>query len=398
MLLEILLALFLGILAGILTGLIPGIHNNLIGAFLVSLYATILGHIPPIYLIIFITAMAISNTFLEFIPSIFLGCPDTDTELSILPGHRLLKKGLGYQAITFTAYGGIIAIFLTLILAWPSIFIMKNIFDELKLVTPYLLIAVLIFLIYLEDKKIKAIFVILITGFLGIIILNFEMKEPLLPLLTGLFGSSMLIASIKDKFQIPKQTLECEKIKFKDIKRPLLGSLVSSPMCGFLPGLGNGQAAIIGSTISKDDEKSFLILLGATNVFVMAFSFLALYAISKSRTGAAVAINEIIGALSSKMIFLILIVILISGIISFILTKKIGKFFSKNISKINYSKLSIIILCLLVVIITAISGWKGLIVLIISTITGIYCISLGVKRTNMMGCLLIPTILFYFGL
>ena len=32
-------------------------------------------------------------TFIDFIPSIFLGCPDTDTELSILPGHELLKKG-----------------------------------------------------------------------------------------------------------------------------------------------------------------------------------------------------------------------------------------------------------------------------------------------------------------
>ena len=31
--------------------------------------------------------MAITHTFVDFIPSVFLGCPDTDTELSI--GHKI---------------------------------------------------------------------------------------------------------------------------------------------------------------------------------------------------------------------------------------------------------------------------------------------------------------------
>jgi TctA family transporter len=41
------------------------------------------------------------------------------------------------------------------------------------------------------------------------------------------------------------------------------------------------------------------------------------------------------------------------------------------------------------------SGFSGLFVLAISTLTGIYCIELKVRRTNMMGVLLLPTILFY---
>ena len=87
MLAEIILFLFFGVLAGTFTGLIPGIHINLIGGLLISLPVSIFYQVDPLYIVVFIAAMAISHTFIDFIPSVFLGCPDTDTELSVLPGH-----------------------------------------------------------------------------------------------------------------------------------------------------------------------------------------------------------------------------------------------------------------------------------------------------------------------
>lgn len=63
--------------------------------------------------------------------------------------------------------------------------------------------------------------------------------------------------------------------------------------------------------------------------------------------------------------------------------------------KVNYKKLSIGIIALLSVLILLISGIWGFVIFIISTATGIYCISLNVKKTQMMGCLLIPTIILY---
>jgi len=120
-----------------------------------------------------------------------------------------------------------------------------------------------------------------------------------------------------------------------------------------------------------------------------------LYAISKTRSGAVVAIKELIGNLSVEILILIMAVVLISGIISFFLTDFLAKFFSQRIEKINYSLLSLLTLVILVLITFFVSGLIGFVVLLVSTLTGIYCISLGVKRTNMMGCLLLPTILFY---
>ena len=379
-------------MAGTFTGLIPGIHINLIGAFLISLSATFFFSVDSLYLVVFISSMAITHTFIDFIPSIFLGCPDTDTELSILPGHELLKQGQGYEAIILTAYGSLAAIIILILISFPSIILISKTYDFIKDFIPYLLILVSLILILMERKKHLALVVFLLTGFLGLFILNMNIKEPLLPLLTGLFGSSMLIMSIKNKTIIPKQLIT--KIKPR-IGKPLLGALIASPLCSFLPGLGSGQAAIIGNLISRSDRKGFLTLLGATNTLVMGFSFISLYIISKTRTGAAVAIQKIIGVLSWKILLLILEVVAISGMISFFLTIILAKFFSEKLHKINYTKLSFITLGILGMIVLFVSGLLGLLILIISTLTGIYCISLKVRRTNMMGCLLLPTILFY---
>ena len=242
----------------------------------------------------------------------------------------------------------------------------------------------------------QSLFVFLLSGFLGISVLNLCLNEPLLPLLTGLFGASTLILSIKTQTKVPEQEI---KKPSEDISKPLagafLGSLIASPFSSFLPGLGSGQAAIIGNLFSKTDRRGFLVLLGATNTLVMGFSFITFYTISRTRTGAAVAIQEIFGNISCQILILIIFTILISGILTFHITISLAKFFSKKIPHLNYSKLSLTTLLILVLVIFSVSGFSGLIILTVATLTGIYCISLKVRRTNMMGVLLLPTILFY---
>ena len=66
MLLELIIALAFGIIIGTITGLLPGIHINLVGALLVSLSISSLSFINPIYLVVFISAMAITHTFIDF--------------------------------------------------------------------------------------------------------------------------------------------------------------------------------------------------------------------------------------------------------------------------------------------------------------------------------------------
>jgi putative membrane protein len=123
-----------------------------------------------------------------------------------------------------------------------------------------------------------------------------------------------------------------------------------------------------------------------------------LYAISKTRTGAAVAIQQVLGTLTWKLLAVLLFAVLVSGIISFFLTKKFTIFFSQRINKINYPVLSIGTLIFLTIIVFIFSGFYGLLILVASTLVGVYCNTLPVKKTHMMGCLLIPTIIYYAGI
>ena len=401
MLIEIIISLLFGILAGTFTGLIPGIHINLVGTFLIFLYPVI--SIAPIYLVVFIVALSITHTFIDFIPSVFLGCSNTTTELSVLPGHELLKQGNGYEAVILTAYGGITAIVAILLLAFPFVFLVSPVYDILK--SPYIIIIALtissLFLIFSEKKKFSALLVFFLAGILGLCILNLgSLNQPLLPLLTGLFGGSTIIMSIKDRIKIPEQKLnDSLSIDKKKIIWAFLGSLIAIPLSSLFPALGSGQTAVIGSQISgiKNDRKAFLFLNGAINLLIMGFSFISFYAISKTRTGSAVVVKELLGNFSAEILIVILGVIFISGISAFFLTKFLAGFFSRKIGKINYTALSYITIAVLVIIVAFVSGFLGLLVLSVSALTGIYCISLNVKRTQMMGCLILPTIWIYLG-
>lgn len=397
MLAEI-LALFLGILAGTITGLTPGIHVNLVSAFLISSSAFFLAITSPIAIAVFIVAMTITHTFLDFIPSIFLGAPDEDSVLSVLPGHEMLNKGKGYEAVILTLYGSILGIIIIFLLTPFFLFILPLFYLYIKTIMFFVLVLASLYLI-IREKSITAFMIFLLAGFLGLATLNLNMKESLLPLLTGLFGSSSLITSIMKKTKLPEQKITNFK-KIKITKKELLSSglaaILSAPLCSFLPALGSGQAAVIGTDITGEtSRRQFLILLGAINTIVAGLSFIALYSIQVARTGTAVAIQEILENFSSPDLIIILITILISGIFASFLTIFLAKFFSRKISSINYQKLSIFILIFLTIIVLIFSGFLGFLVFIVATATGLTTILTGVRRTNLMASLMLPAVLLY---
>ncbi|MBI5803602.1 tripartite tricarboxylate transporter permease [Candidatus Pacearchaeota archaeon] len=393
MLIEIILFFFLGLFFGTLAGLIPGIHINLIGAALVSLSISALVEVNTIYLVVFIVSMSISQTFIDFIPGIFLGCPDTDTALSTLPGHKLLKEGKGYEAVMLCSYGCLYGGLILVILIIPLILLIPKIYSAMIFLIPYLLILVSLWLVFSEKKKIQAASAFLISGILGLLVFNvFDNPEnSLLPLLTGLFGSSMLLISIKNKIVIPPQKITEPRIRKM---RPLISSAIVSPLSIVLPAIGSSQIAIIGSSIAKTDDKGFLFLLGSINLLAMSFSFLALYLISKTRTGSAAAINDIL-KLTPEIFALIIITIIFSVLLSFFISKFLVKNISQIITSFSYTKISVSVLIFLIIMISIFSGALGLVIFVIATFTGVYIILMDVRKTNMMGCLILPTIILY---
>lgn len=392
--LNLLISLLLGILAGTTTGLIPGIHINLVAISILSF--SFISNLPTTLLLIFISSMAITHTFIDFIPSIFFGAPDEDTGLGVLPGHELLMKGEGHHAIKLTVLGSIIAIISLIIIIPIFIKIMPKIYPLLQQMMAFFLIWIAIILIYIEkESKIKAIFIFILAGFLGFSSMNLNLEQPLLPLLTGLFGTSAIINSIKSRTVIPKQITNKIKINKKEILKPVITTILVSPICSFFPGLGSSQAAVIGSEITgKLNREQFLILLGSINTIVMSISFVTLFLFQKSRTGAASAISQIT-QLSTANLWTILTTIFISAIIATSLTLFISKKLTKHIHKIPYTKISYLILIFLIIITICFTGPLGLIILIVATLLGLTCIEFQTRRSFLMGAILIPTIIYY---
>ena len=73
------------------------------------------------------------------------------------------------------------------------------------------MIFVVVFMILKEigfRKKSWAFYLFLLSGVLGLLVLNMpNLRQPLFPLLSGLFGTSTLVLSLNQNVKIPKQTV-----------------------------------------------------------------------------------------------------------------------------------------------------------------------------------------------
>ncbi len=392
---SLFLAILLGVTAGTFTGIIPGIHINLVAVTLIALSATLLDHVTAFILATFIVSMSITHTFLDFIPSIFLGAPEESTALGVLPGHKMLMKGKGFEAVKLSIIGSYLGLLLMLAIIPLIIWILPPTYSLIEFAIPYILIAASLFLILKEKNKFWALMIFMLAGILGIATLNLTViKQPLFPLLTGLFGISLLFNSINEKTVIPTQKITQPKISKKELSKSLAAGIISSPLCSFLPGLGAAQAAVLGSQITgKISRKGFLVLLGSINTIVIGLTFVAIYTIQRSRSGTAAAVSTLLGEITLTQLLTLLSVMLLSGSIAVFIGVIIAKTFSRHIHRLNYTKLCLLIITLLVVLSIYLSGAYSIPVLITATAIGILTIKKKVRKMNLMGCLIIPVIL-----
>jgi putative membrane protein len=401
MFLETIAFVLLGTAVGIVLGMLPVMHINNVLPLILAL-----SFVSPHSLAVFIASLSVTQIFVGYISSIFLGAPNEDTSLSVLPGHRLLLEGRGYEAIKLVAFGGICSLLLSL----GIISILSNYFVSLyEISRPYIQYPILLVIIFmiLSEKKFKkilcALLIVLLSGLLGIIVLGSSLvsqQNCMFPLLSGFFGISTLIISIKEKSKIPKQEeddrMGISVLSF--LKSVLLGSLAGI-LVGFLPAIGVSQAATMMQYLGGMREpRNFLVTLSSINTANELFSLSSLYLVGNPRSGSSVAIGRILPELElNEVLLLIGSICLASGIAS-IVTVYLGKRIPKFLVKINYTYLSLAVIVFMCIMIFVLTGFYGLLIAFTSASIGILCANFGVRRSNCMGCLLIPSLLFFSGL
>jgi len=391
-------AIFTGVLAGIITGLTPGLHINLVSST-VSANIELLSSIFSLTSIVAgIIAMSITHTFLDAIPATFLGAPDSDTALSILPAHELLLKGRGHEAVTLTLAGSLGSLLLSITFMPLALRIYPFVYSAVNNNIATILITVSALLILSEKKKIPAMLIFAISGTFGYFVLNSDIQNPLFPLLSGLFGISTLLISIKSKMKIPPQRINFN-VKIWNFRWPVAISVLCGGVCSILPGIGASQAAVIGSMLQKKrGRKSFLVLTGGINTASMLLSLAAFYSLNKKRNGSIIAIAQILkGASASDFVMLVLSAV-IAGSVSAIITLKISRLFVKIIRRVNYTAMCLSVIIAITGACILLSGIYGIVVLVTSTILGMSAPSQKVKRSNLMGSLIIPVIIYFIRL
>jgi putative membrane protein len=297
----------LGVVTGIATGLLPGLHVNNIALILLSLSGVIVSSFSFLFeygfsegfvlllICVYIIATSISHTFHDTIPTTFLGAPEEDTALAVLPAHSLLLEGKGYEAVALSAMGSYGAIIFCLVILYPIRFILGSpifIYSTLREIMLWVLIAISILMICTEKGKITdfgtkclmpsiagilfAAFVFFFSGIFGLVILDFPLDSPiglyspvLFPALAGLFGTPTLLTSLMTKPVIPKQVIEKPVIDKKTKKSSFL-SVITGSLAGILvsiiPGITSATGTILAMNArGESDKRQTIITLSAVN-------------------------------------------------------------------------------------------------------------------------------------
>lgn len=389
MFLIVLIGTLIALFIGILSGLIPGLHiNNVI--YLISNINISL----EIKAIIFIIS-SIIFCFLSFIPSTLFSIPNTDNFVATMPSQKLVLKGRAYFAIKLYLNGAINGIIFGLPLIILFLFLLQYLTKTIEILTPIILILGLIILIF-NTKNYFGYLIILFSGLIGYFSMSFAFVEnPLLVIISGLFGISNILFAIQNKINIPKQTFETEDIHIKDkIKIGIIGPCLSIFVTLF-PGLGNGFATYFGTKISNLKDNGYILLNGAINLIVMLLSFFTILFIGKARTASAVFFEQYTSNTFVFNFWWVLLFCLIGIAAGYLLTRIFAKLIIKNSAKFNYKKINILILLFLHTIVLLFSNFLGLIIFWICSLIGYLCLKTNNPRILMMACIILPILLYF---
>lgn len=397
---ELILVISVGVCIGIVTGLVPGVHLNLVSIILFGLSPALLVYLSPLSLAVLIITIGILHSFLDAIPSIYLGAPEEESVLLVLPGHRLLLEGRGYDAVKLTVIGAFLSIFLTILFIIITLPLIPTLFAFLRPWMAYFLIAIVVYLI-LKDRDPEKIWWnaigFFIAGSFGILVFSLPtLKQPLLAMLTGMFGISTLLYSLSQNSTIPPQKEKSTlSIDSAELLKTTTASVLFGSLTGIFPGISSSQAAVVAAQFFRSIRaEMFLVLVGGVGTVNFVFSLATLYSIEKARNGAIVVVKQLLDTVSAHTLAILLCTTVIAGAIAVIVTLWFARMFSRMVTRINYTAVSLCVIVFIFFLSWYFSGWLGILVTIVSTSIGILFTVKGIARNLAMGCLLLPVILY----
>lgn len=415
---PLLLCIASGFVLGAISGLVPGLHLNNFAAMLLAISPYLLEEgITPFQMASIILAASIAQTFFDSVPAIFLGAPDSDAVLAVLPGHRLMLEGRGIEAVRLSALGSAASTVVSLMLIPPLSWFFSRYYEGLSGYIGLLLLGIALLMLRSERGPLiegqgslahwkyrgLASLIFLTSGCLGIFAFENEgllssplgvEPEVLLPLLSGLFGAPSLLLSMTTTTRVPEQQGSEIDLQPGRLARAVIAGSLGGSVVAWIPGISPSVAAITARLGSPSSSEEFLVSIAGVNTANALFSLVALYVIQRPRSGAAAAIRELV-ALDQGILVQMMMVVVLVAFVSYLAVIGTACIAARAMPRLNYRRLCSGVLALLAGMTAAFTGPFGLLIFLLSTVAGLIAPLAGVHRIHAMGVLMLPLILQY---
>ncbi|NYT21370.1 MAG: hypothetical protein GKC07_06180 [Methanomicrobiales archaeon] len=390
-----------GIVLGTISGLLPGVHVNTMAGGLLAVQTALIPVFGPEMIAAAMVAALITHTFLDTIPSTFLGIPDPDTALSVIPSHALCLEGNGEEAVRIAALGSAGGFIAGIPVALALLLVAPYIQGAVDWGVGIAITAVAAYLILWSESPGHALVVFLVSGILGIFTFHFGFlcisplgySSMLMPLLSGLFGISILLVS--GTGHVPEQQFCGLSLPRRSLIRGTLGGSAAGVVVGWLPGLSNATAnAVIATTTSYDrDPRGYIFATSAANTVNALVGLAAFAAIARTRNGVMVALSSI----EVPPIGLLVLAAALAACSAYLITILLAGY-AWRLGGIDKQGLNRGVIVFVVLLTFLLSGIFGLFILLLATLTGLAPRLLNVTQLFCMGAVMVPVILYSFGI
>lgn len=368
---------------------------------LLSLQGLFIALLGPVALAAALMGALITHTFLDIVPTTFLGVPDADTAISVLPAHALCLEGHAEEAVRIAAQGSAAAIIAGIPLSLLFFMVLPLLQPLIDWWIGILLIFIAGMLVIRAEAPGFSLAIFLAAGLLGLFTFQYSFlawhamgsSGILMPLLSGLFGLSVLLTASQGP--LPEQSYQGLDLDSKTIVRGgILGTCAGS-MVGWLPGLSTATAnGVLSVLIGYDhDRRAYLFATSAANTANALTGLAALYAMGRMRNGVMVAL----ASLKMPPFTALLAAATLAAFLAYLLTiwcsRRASWFNHRNARRINQVVISFIVLLSFVL-----TGPFGILILLLATMLGLVPHLLNIPRVTCMGAVMVPVILFSLGL
>jgi TctA family transporter len=165
-------------------------------------------------------------------------------------------------------------------------------------------------------------------------------------------------------------------------------------LADLVPGIGSpSQVATFATMFIPIDTLGYMATISSISASQTIFSLSTSASIDKTRVGGTALLAGHIAIADNLLLLLALFMagIAFASVAVYIIRKKAAAF-----ARLDFSMLNIVLALYLIALTILIDGIGGVGILALSTILGVLTVKLGVERTNLMGAIIVPTLLLLF--